>query len=175
MFIFNSGIVYSQFDFLDSSKIKIGPEDLQSIKGNYHNYGDKNQVNIEVIVIGGSTSGKFLIPQGTTVFELLLMANSSSKNGVEDVKLIRFSSETPKLKGNEVIFLDFDNLYNDDKSEIMKAMNNPVLKPGDMLIVPAPPDRYTFWFYAREIISYVGTFVSFYYLIYNLVEDVRRN
>ena len=175
MFIFNSGIVYSQFDFLDSSKIKIGPEDLQSIKGNYHNYGDKNKVNIEVIVIGGTTSGKFLIPQGTTVFELLLMANSSSEHGVEDVKLIRFSSETPKMKGTEVIFLDFDNLYNDSKSEIMKAMNNPVLKPGDMLVVPAPPDRYTFWFYAREIISYVGTFVSFYYLIYNLVEDVRRN
>ncbi|MBV6478517.1 MAG: hypothetical protein HGGPFJEG_01272 [Ignavibacteria bacterium] len=171
-FLIKSGLVYSQFD---SSKIKIGPEDLQSIKGNYHNYADKNKVNIEVIVIGGSTPGKYLIPQGTTVFELLLMANSSSEKGVEDVKLIRFSTETPKLKGNEVIFLDFDNLYNDSKDEILEAMKNPVLKPGDLLVVPKVEEKYTFWFYAREIISYIGTFISFYYLIYNVVRDVRRD
>lgn len=168
--IINAGLAFSQFD---SSKIRIGPEELQSIKGNYFNYADKNKINIEVIVIGGSSPGKYLIPQGTTVFELLLMANATTRRGVEDIKLVRFSTETPKLKGNEVIFLDFDNLYADSKEDIKGAMSNPELKPGDMLVVPEVVQTYSFWYYAREVISYVGTFVSFYYLIYNIFRDNR--
>ncbi len=172
-FTINVNFSYSQFD---SSKIKAGPEELNLAKGgNYFNFADKNKINIEVTLIGGNGAGKYLIPQGTTVFDLLLMSGGTGRKNVEDVKLLRFSSETPQLKPNEIIQLRFENLYADEKSDILKSNLNPLLKPGDMIIVPEiRADQQSFWFYAREVISYVGTFVSFYYLIYNIFRDNNR-
>ena len=103
------------------------------------------------------------------------MSGGTGRKNVEDVKLLRFSSETPQLKPNEIIQLRFENLYADEKSDILKSNLNPLLKPGDMIIVPEiRADQQSFWFYAREVISYVGTFVSFYYLIYNIFRDNNR-
>lgn len=165
----NNNLSISQ---IDSSNIRIGPDQLQAPGGgNFFNYSDKNKVNIEVIKIGGSGGGRYLIPQGTTIFDFLIMAGGTGKKIVEEIKIVRFSSDTPKLKGNEVIELSFENLYGDNR-DILKGQPNPILKPGDMIILPEITDAPTFWFYVREVISYVGTFVSFYYLIYNIF---RRN
>lgn len=170
LFLININLSYSQFD---SSKIKAGPEELMMAKGgNYFNFADKNKVNIEVAIIGGAGSGRYLIPQGTTVFDLLLMSGGTGRKNVEDIKLVRFASETPQLKPNEVILLKYETLYSEEKADITKGNLNPILKPGDMIIVPdIKTDQQSFWFYAREIISYVGTFVSFYYLIYNIFRN----
>ena len=170
VFLTNINISFSQFD---SSKIKAGPEELNMAKGgNYFNFADKNKINIEVTIIGGAGSGRYLIPTGTTVFDLLLMSGGTGRKNVEDIKLVRFASETPQLKPNEVILLKYETLYSEEKADITKGNLNPILKPGDMIIVPAVrPDQQSFWFYAREVISYVGTFVSFYYLIYNIFRN----
>lgn len=170
VFLTNINLSFSQFD---SSKIKAGPEELNVAKGgNYFNFADKNKINIEVTIIGGAGSGRYLIPTGTTVFDLLLMSGGTGRKNVEDIKLVRFASETPQLKPNEVILLKYETLYSEEKADITKGNLNPILKPGDMIIVPEiRPDQQSFWFYAREVISYVGTFVSFYYLIYNIFRN----
>ena len=170
VFLTNINISFSQFD---SSKIKAGPEELNMAKGgNYFNFADKNKINIEVTIIGGAGSGRYLIPTGTTVFDLLLMSGGTGRKNVEDIKLVRFASETPQLKPNEVILLKYETLYSEEKADITKGNLNPILKPGDMIIVPEiRPDQQSFWYYAREVISYVGTFVSFYYLIYNIFRN----
>ncbi len=170
VFLTNINLSYSQFD---SSKIKAGPEELNMAKGgNYFNFADKNKINIEVTIIGGAGSGRYLIPEGTSVFDLLLMSGGTGRKNVEDIKLLRFSSETPQLKPNEIIQLKYETLYSEEKSDILKSNLNPLLKPGDMIIVPEiRPDQQSFWYYAREVISYVGTFVSFYYLIYNIFRN----
>lgn len=172
IFIININVSHSQI--IDSSKIKIGPEELNMAKGgNYFNFADKNKINIEVILIGGSGSGKYLIPEGTTVFDLLLMSGGTSRKSVVDVKLLRFSSETPQLKPNEVIQLQFDNLYSQDKQDITKSNLNPVLKPGDMIIVPEVKESPPFWTIVTQVMSFITTLISFYYLIYNIVRNNR--
>ncbi|HMS63860.1 MAG TPA: hypothetical protein PKD83_01250 [Ignavibacteria bacterium] len=164
---------YSQFD---SSKIKIGPEELLSGRGGmYFNFADKNKVNFEVTIIGGVGTGRYLIPKGTTVFDLLLMSGGTIRTQVDDVKLVRFESDTPQLKINEVIQLDFSTIYSEDVKDIKKGNSNPVLKPGDMLIVPVlktPPPG--FWATVITIMSYVTTLISFYYVVSNVYRDYNR-
>ena len=157
---------------IDSSNIRIGPDQLSEPGGGrFFNYGDKNKVNIEVVVIGGSGGGRYLIPQGTTIFDFLIMAGGTGKEIVKDIKIVRFSSDTPKLKGNEVIQLSFEALYGDEKEEILKSQSNPILKPGDMVILPEISTQQSIWYYVVQVISYVGTLVSFYYLIYNIFRN----
>lgn len=168
MFFINIGNSYSQFD---SSKIKVGPEELLSGRGGmYFNFADKNKVNFEVTIIGGVGTGRYLIPKGTTVFDLLLMSGGTIRTQVDDVKLVRFSSDTPKLKINEVIQLDFSSMYSEEVPDIKKANLNPILKPGDMLIVPelVPPSP-GFWQVVITIMSYLTTLISFYWVIDNIV------
>jgi len=162
----------NSFSQEDSSKIKIGPEDLENAKGGrYFNMADKNKVNIEIVVLG-SAAGRYLIPQGTTLFNFLLMSGSTSSYTVKDIKIVRFSTESPILQGNDVKEYNFSDLYG-DKEEILKGYKNPSLRPGDMIILPEAraPDQSVFY-YIRETIAFVGTLVSFYYLIDNIV---RRN
>lgn len=151
----------------DSDKIRIGPEELQVSKGgHYFNYADKNKVNIEVTLLGLG-SGKYLIPQGTTLFDFLLMAGGTASRSLEDVKIVRFKSETPRLQGKEVLQYQYDELYG-NKEDILQTYPNPMLKPGDMIIIPEAQTQSVFY-YIRETITFVGTLVSFYYLIDNII------
>ncbi len=153
----------------DSDKIKVGPEEIMSAKGNYHNFADKNKVNIEIVVLG-SVPGRYLIPQGTSLFEFLLMAGGTSSYLVDDIKIVRFRSETPNLKGSEVMEYNFTDLYSDDKRDILRSQKNPVLRPGDMIVLPEPKvAEQTIFYYIRETIYFIGTLVSFYYLIDNVI------
>ncbi len=156
----------------DSNKILIGPEDLQNAKGgHYFNFADKNKVNIEVTILG-TAAGRYLIPQGTTLFELLLMGGVTNSYLVEKIKLVRFSSETPALRGSEVLEYSYIDLYGDNK-DILKSQKNPVLRPGDMIILPeTKAANETLFYLITQTISFVGTLVSFYYLIDNII---RRN
>ena len=164
LFFISFNFCYSQND---SDKVKIGPEELQITRGGrYFNFSDKNKVNIEVTVLG-SFAGKYLIPQGTNLFDLLLMMGGTSSEIMEDIKIVRFKTETPKLQATEVIYYQLDNLYG-DKSDILKPMRNPILKPGDMVIVPEPRSAQSIFFYIQQTIAFVGTLVSFYYLIDNI-------
>jgi hypothetical protein len=168
-FLFAAHLCYSQDD---SSKIKIGPEDLLNLtKGRYFNYADKNKVNIEIVVLGTS-AGRYLIPQGTTLFDFLLMSGGTNSHLIKDIKIVRFKSESPILKANEVFEYDYSDLYG-DRQEILKSHKNPILKPGDMVILPeTKASDQTVFYYIRETIAFVGTLVSFYYLIDNII---RRN
>lgn len=168
MMFININNSYSQFD---SSKIKVGPEELLTGRGGmYFNFADKNKVNFEVTIIGGVGTGRYLIPKGTTVFDLLLMSGGTLRRQVDDVKLVRFSGDTPKLKINEVIKLDFSSIYSEEVQEIKKGNSNPILQPGDMLIVPElEPPPPGFWSVVITIMSYLTTLISFYWVIDNVV------
>jgi len=170
-FIAGANITYSQ---IDTSKTVIGPDELATQKGgNYFNYADKNKVNIEIILIGGVRAGKYLIPQGTTVFDFLIMSGSLTKYNAEEFKLVRFKSDYPDLKGKEVIKLSFLNLYG-EKVDILKGQPNPLLKAGDMIILPEPPVQgESVFYYITQTMYYITTLISFYYLIYNIVNDPR--
>lgn len=167
LFLIISKVSFAQND---SDKIKIGPEELQISKGgHYFNFADKNKVNIEVTLLGLG-AGKYLIPQGTTLFDFLIMAGGTASKSLEDVKVVRFRSETPRLQGKDVLQYEYDDLYG-DKEEILRSHPNPMLRPGDMIIIPEEQAQSIFY-YIRETILFIGTLVSFYYLIDNII---RRN
>lgn len=158
----------------DSDKVRVGPEELQISKGgHYFNFSDKNKVNIEIIVLGLG-AGKYLIPKGTTLFDLLIMAGGTSEYIMEDIKIVRFKSETPKMQATEVLkFDDLADLYG-NKEDILKSKKNPVLKPGDMIIVPQEkPGDQSLFYYIQQTIYFVGTLLSFYYLIDNTYNRFR--
>ncbi len=167
--IFISVSVNICFSQDDSDKVKIGPEELQVAKGgHYFNFADKNKVNIEIIVLGLG-AGKYLIPQGTTLFDLLIMVGGTDERTVDEIRIVRFNSESPILKGSEVIEYNYSALYGDNK-EILQAQRNPMLRPGDMVILPPPKDaNQSVFYYIRETVSFIATIISFYYLIDNLV------
>ncbi|MEO8211139.1 MAG: hypothetical protein ABI840_11325 [bacterium] len=153
----------------DSDKIKIGPEELQVAKGrNYFNFSDKDKVNIEIIVLGLG-AGKYLIPENTTLFDLLIMVGGTDERTVEEIKILRFSTETPILKANQVKKYNYSELYGTEQ-DMLRAQKNPILKPGDMVILPPPSDsQQSLFYYIRETMSFIVTIISFYYLIDNLI------
>ena len=160
-------IINTGFSQNDSDKIRVGPEELQIAKGgHYFNFADKNKVNIEVMLLGLG-AGKYLIPQGTTLFDFMVMAGGTSERYLEDITIVRLKSETPKLQGKEVLHYDFAGLYGDE-DDLLRSQPNPILKPGDMIIIPEAQTQ-TVFFYIRETIAFVGTLVSFYYLIDNII------
>lgn len=121
----------------------------------------------------GPGGGRYLIPQGTTIFDFLIMAGATGEKAVTNIKIVSLSSDSTRLKGYEVKEVSFANFYGSVK-DAMKSQPNPLLKPGDMIIFPeVKPDGQSFWFYLREIITYVGTLASFYYLIYNIFRNDR--
>lgn len=152
----------------DSIYTKIGPEELQQFKGgHYYNFSDKNKVNIEIILLG-NLAGKYLIPEGTKLFDFLIMSGASTSYMLEDVKIVRFKSASPKLAASEVLEFNLDGLYG-DKQDILVPLNNPSLKPGDMVIVPEAQDSRSIFYYIQTTITFVSTLVTFYYLIDNLI------
>lgn len=165
-----SSEVYSQ---LDSDKVKIGPEELlKPGAGNYFNFSDKNKVNIELILLGGTSPGKYLVPKGTTLLDFLIMAGITKSDYSENVKILRLKSETPIFQARTYKQYEFDQLYDDDHDELLMAYKNPLLEAGDLIIVPEVKTDQNVFYYIRETIYFVGTLISFYYLIDNLV---RRN
>lgn len=166
--------VNNSYSQIDSSKIRIGPDELQVSKGaRYFNFSDKNKVNIEVIVLG-TGAGKYLIPEGTSIFDFLIMMGGTASDILDDVKIVRFKTETPIMQAKEVSEYDYGDLYG-DKMDILKSKPNPFLKPGDMVIVPEPRSAdQSLFYYIRETVLFIGTLISFYYLIDNLVYRTYR-
>ncbi|HRI83895.1 MAG TPA: hypothetical protein PK536_00455 [Ignavibacteria bacterium] len=161
------GEAYSQ---LDSDYVKIGPEELlKPGAGNYFNFSDKNKVNIEVIMLGGPSPGKYLVPQGTTIFDLMIMSGTTKTDFSDDIKILRLKSETPILQARSYKQYAFDELYEDDSDFLLKAFKNPLLQPGDLIIAPEVKSDQNVFYYIRETIYFIGTLISFYYLVDNLV------
>lgn len=164
---------YEEYFGIDSSKVKAGPEDLMEKQaGKYFNYSDKNKVNIEVLVIGGAATGKYLIPDGTTLFDFLIMSGTTSEEIMEDIKLVTIKSESPTFKTRNITEFDFSTLYG-SKKEIQQAMQNPMLRPGDMILLPdvKPSNPFGAFYYITQITYFLTSLISFYFLLERLVRE----
>lgn len=135
----NSLHVYAQDD------TRVTAEELKKTGMNYFNYSDPGSVNIEVTVLGGvKYPGRYLIPEGTNVIGLLsLSGNVLKEETADNIRLIRTSQQSGKLSDNNIITLDYSEIFKDEK---VKSINkpNPLLVHGDILVVPLTPEK-TFW------------------------------
>ena len=146
-----------------------GEDEIKKTGINYFNYSDPDKINIEVIVLGGvKIPGKYLIPQGTTVIDILGLSGNILKEEIADnIKLIRNAQNNGKLTDNSIVTLKYRDLFKDQPLTSINT-SNPVLLPGDILIIPIMPEK-TFWDYFTEISVIVTPLVTIGTLIISII------
>ena len=155
--------IYSIFSLslnAQNDKVKTGFEQITSQQGGYYNFSDKDKVNIEVSVWGYvKFPGKYLIPQNSTFVDLVSYSGGPSvEANLEDIRLFRPKNDTLNLTQDELIKLNYNDLFWD--KDIKKySKRNIKLIPGDVIIFPGGP-RYYFRDNLTLILSVATTLVS---------------
>jgi SLBB domain len=115
---------------------QLGSSDLgaRTSQNAFFDYSDPQALNIKISVLGAVRyPGKYLVPNYTTVLDLLSYAGGPDGNAeMDELKLYRIS-ENGKEK---LIDFSYDDVVNGDKLE-EKNRIVPKLEPGDFLIVPS--------------------------------------
>lgn len=117
--------------------------------------------------------GRYLVPEGTTVIELLcLSGNILQEETTNNIKLIRNTQKGGKLSDNNVIILSYRDLFRDEQ---LKSVNksNPVLMHGDILVIPITPEK-TFWDNFRDVSEVVTPLVTIGSLIVSIMVLARN-
>ena len=166
LIVFCCGNIYSQDD-----KERIGLEEILKQGVNYYNYADKDKVNIEVIVWGGIRNpGKYLIPVGTTVIDLITLAGGPvSEETIEYVKLIRAKNDSLNSQTDKVINLDYRGFFEKEKKSSYKYLN-PVVEAGDMIVIPIE-EEITFWDYFTIVYGYTMPLIAVIISLLTLMKD----
>ena len=133
--IFGFALTYSQ----DSTLI-LGKSD-KSNSGAVYDLSDPTGVNIEVNLWGFvRLPGRYRVPLNTNFLDIMSFAGGPLEDSkLEDIRLIRTDTNG---KGVAVIKLNYGDLLWDDQVKTGNRLN-PVLKSGDIIIVPEQR-RYTF-------------------------------
>jgi len=149
--------------FSQDTNLVIGNKVLKQ-KINYYDFSDPLKVNMEVIAWGGfKNPGKYLVPEGTTVIDLMTFAGMPMNSSLlEDVKLLRAKDITSKYESGTVIKFNYKKFF--DREAISYTIENPVVKPGDILLIQMETGK-TAWDYIKEGLSIVGTITSLISLI----------
>lgn len=166
LFIFLGPInVYSQ-----DKDIKITQDELKKTGVNYYNYSDINKVNIEVVIIGGvKNPGKYLVPSGITILDLIgLSGGLAREDFYDDIKLIKFESKDSTMRSSRVIDVKLKKLFLREKFTSLNNIN-PVLSPGDLIVVPL--EEKTFWQSLQEVLIIVTPLIT----IASLIITIQNN
>jgi len=163
IFAVNSLPLYAQDD------TRVTAEELKKTGINYFNYSDPGKINIEVTVLGGvKFPGRYLVPEGTNVIEILsLSGNVLQEETSDNIKLIRTTQQSGKLSDNNIITLNFREIFKDEK---LKSVNkpNPLLVHGDILVIPITPEK-TFWDIFKDVSLVITPLVTVATLIISII------
>lgn len=158
-----TGVLQSQ------NETRVGEFETKKMGINYFNYSDPDKVNIEVIVLGGvKYPGKYLVPEGSTFLDVMSLTGGLINDRIGDnIKFIRPSEKSGKLKDDKVILLKYADLFKDDSIGIVNK-NNPVLKPGDVIAVPIKPEMTT-WEVIKDVLIVSTPLISLASLIVTIL------
>ena len=148
---------------------RVSEDELKKTGINYFNYSDPGKINIEIIVLGGvKNPGKYLVPEGTTVIDILgLSGNVLHEETSDNIRLIRSTQKGGKLSDNSIITLSYRDLFKDEPlTSINKS--NPVLLHGDILVIPITPEK-SFWDNFRDISSVITPLLTIGTLIITII------
>ncbi|HRE40591.1 MAG TPA: SLBB domain-containing protein [Ignavibacteria bacterium] len=145
------------------------PDILGNTTGGFYNYSDPNKVNIEVSVWGYvKYSGKYLIPEGSTIQDLISYAGGPTIDAeLKDIRLFRPKNDSLGITKDQIIKLDYDDLFWNENLGSSTNKNNPILSPGDVLVFPGEPKL----FFADKLSLYLAvgsTLISLAILILNI-------
>ncbi|MBV6478509.1 MAG: hypothetical protein HGGPFJEG_01264 [Ignavibacteria bacterium] len=137
---------FSQLD-----RQKVGNESFFNQQGGFFNYGDKDKVNIDVNVWGFvKFPGKYLIPEGSTVQDLISYSGGPSVEAkLEEIILFRPKNDSLGNFKDEIFSVTYNDLFWEELKH-KKDRINPILKPGDILILKGEP-RY----FARDNVNFI--------------------
>jgi hypothetical protein len=141
-------------------KERVGLSQNTSQQGGFYNFGEEGKVNIEVSIWGYvKFPGKYIIPQGSSFVDLISFAGGPlAEANLEDIRLLRSQNDTLKVTKDELIKLNYNDLF--WEKEVMNTKNrNIVLKPGDVFVFPGGP-RYYFRDNLTLILSFISTAVT---------------
>jgi protein involved in polysaccharide export with SLBB domain len=139
-------------------------DDYRYPRAGYYDFSDEGAVNIKVSVWGYvERPGKYVIPDYSTVYDLLSFAGGPNQNAeMDDLRIYR----TLENGNEEMIKFNFDDILWGEKIEVNHRFI-PKLEPSDILVVPGSP-RYFFkdWFnLGLQIVSVVASLLNIYLLI----------
>jgi protein involved in polysaccharide export with SLBB domain len=145
--------------FAQNDREKIGEDELK--RGNvtsYFNFSDKNKVNIEVNLWGYiKNPGVYLVPNGTKVLDLIAYGGGlQTTNEIDKIRLFRQKNDTLGVSKDNVTDLDYRYLVGGSKGSGISS--NPVLNPGDILVIlEGEPKRF---FSTRENVAFYISIAS---------------
>ncbi|MFA7361215.1 MAG: SLBB domain-containing protein [Candidatus Kapaibacterium sp.] len=156
--IITSSALIAQTDTLyqQNDSLLFREQDLKRISTNYFNLSKPNKFNFEVVVIGGvKNSGIYLVPQGTTLVEIVALTGGAPDESIfEDFKLVRTKYKNPELKKDTVIVIDYNDFFERNKSGEFTNITPILLKPGDIISFPIKPEK-EFWDIAQRVAGVV--------------------
>lgn len=144
-------ILLPAYSFSQVDRQKVGNEYFNNQQGGFFNYGDKDKVNIDVNIWGFvKFPGKYLVPKGSTVQDLISYSGGPSVEArLEDVILYRPKNDSLNNSKDQIINLYYNDLFWEE-IKLSKDRRNPVLSPGDILILKGEP-RY----FARDNVNFI--------------------
>lgn len=142
------------FPVLSNSQVdrqRVGNTDIYNQQGGFYNFGDKDKVNIDVNVWGFvKYPGKYLIPRGSTLQDLISYSGGPTIDSkLEEIILYSPRNDSVNSSSDRILKINYDDLFWQENT-VSKNRNNPVLSPGDILILKGEPRYFT-----RDNVSFI--------------------
>ncbi|MBM4158646.1 MAG: hypothetical protein FJ216_07700 [Ignavibacteria bacterium] len=123
------------FSFAQDDKYKAGLEEVDLLRQGIHNFGRKDQFNIEVSAWGMTKlTGRFIVPKGTTLFDLVSYSGGpTATEEIQEIRIFRQKNDSLNIFKDELITFKYEDFVKEDNT-LTNPKNNPVLMPGDIVI-----------------------------------------
>jgi len=179
-------LIFSTTFIIEAQDVKVGRDaQLRQTGGAFYDYSDADKINITVSALGYvKFPGKYLVPEGTTVLDLLAYAGGPTTDALlEQIALFRFAnsdtSAFPPPKnakdsslisktGNRVLELNYNSLLWEE--HITPVDTIPKMQPGDILLLKGEP-RFFFRDYLSIGLQILSAAISLTILILNITRN----
>jgi hypothetical protein len=162
-FCFFIAVGYHTICYSQITDTELGRATTYSRSGLY-DFSDPGSINIKVAVWGYiARPGKYVIPDYTTVSDLISFAGGPSQEAVmDDLRIYRIREDGTE----EMIKFSYDDIMWEDNLTV-KARQTPTLKASDILVIPGSPKLFfQDWFnIGIQVFSVVLTIVNLVILI----------
>lgn len=160
-------LLFSTIVFAQEEKVFLGTDfrGKGNAQGAFFDYSSPDAINIKVSIWGYvKMPGVYLVPNTINVMDLMSYAGGPSEGAsLNDLRLVKQKSDSTTVTKK----INYNDLYYEP--EIRGNHYNPVLEPGDMIVVPGEPRLY-FRDYLSLTLSVASTLVSIAILILNVTK-----
>lgn len=160
-------IFISTISFAQNSELQVGSNSnqLRQNQGALYDYSDPSSINIKVSVWGFvKYPGKYIIPVGSSVYDLLSYAGGPTEDAhMDDLRIFK----TDEDSSQSMVKFNYNDLLWDENLKEFKTA--PDLNAGDILLVPGSQRLY-FKDYLQIGLSVFSALVSLSILILNIAK-----